>query len=68
MVIGSLGNDIIFEVSKSTVKTLNGLKWSSSANYAEIDRYLKDDLIEFQGCSLESITFSVQLNASLGIE
>lgn len=67
MIIGSLGSDIVFEVSRKTVKTLNGLKWSSSANYAEIDRYLKDDLIEFQGCSLESITFSVTLNAALGV-
>lgn len=68
MVIGSLGNDIVFEVSKNTVKTLNGLKWSSSAKYAEIDRYLKDDLIEFQGCELESISFNVKLNASLGVD
>ena len=67
LIIGSLGSDIVFEVSHKTVKTLNGLKWSSSANYAEIDRYLKDDLIEFQGCSLESITFSVTLNAALGV-
>jgi phage protein U len=67
MVIGSLGNDIVFEVTPETVKTLNNLKWDSGAKYAEIDRYLKDNLIEFQGCELESITFSVQLNAALGV-
>ncbi|MEA5083301.1 MAG: phage tail protein [Lachnospiraceae bacterium] len=67
MTIGTLGDQIVFEVTPKSVKTLNNIKWSSGAKYAEIDRYLKDPLIEFQGCELESITFSVQLNAALGV-
>lgn len=67
MIVGSFG-DCVFEVSQSTVKTLDNVTWNSEAKYAEIDRYLKDDLIEFQGCSLETITFTVQLNAIFGYD
>lgn len=67
MVVGSLGDDIVFEVSEKTVKTLYDVQWKSSANYKTIDRHLKDDLIEFCGNKPEIITFKVQLSASLGI-
>ncbi len=67
MVVGSLGDNIIFEVSADVVKTLNDIKWSSSAEYNTINRYLKDDLIEFAGNKPEKITFTVRLSASFGI-
>lgn len=66
MVVGSLG-DIVFEVSPEVVKTLDSIKWSSSAEYYTINRYLKDDLIEFGGNKPEKISFTVRLNASMGI-
>lgn len=67
MIVGSLGDNIVFEVSPDTVKTLNNIKWSSQAEYYTINRHLKDDLIEFGGNKPETITFNVQLSATLGI-
>ncbi|MDO4301789.1 MAG: phage tail protein [Clostridia bacterium] len=67
MVVGSLGENIIFEVSPEVVKTLDNIKWSSSAEYSTINRYIKDDLIEFAGNKPEKITFTVRLSAALGI-
>lgn len=67
MVVGSLGDNIVFEVSPETVKTLDDIKWSSSVEYYTINRHLKDDLIEFGGNKPEKITFTVRLSASLGI-
>ena len=44
-----------------------GKIWNISAKYAEHDRHLKDDLKEFLGQEGETITFTVQLVAALGI-
>lgn len=67
MIVASLGDNIVFEVSEETVKTLYDVKWKSSANYKTIDRHLKDDLIEFCGNKTETITFRVKFSAFLGI-
>lgn len=65
--IGSLGSNIIFEVSNQTVKTFDGMTWSTQADYAEIDRHMLDDLKEFCGMKNETITFSITFSLSMGV-
>lgn len=65
--IGTLGN-IVFSVSKSQVRTFDGMKWDSSAQYATHNRHLKDVLLEFTGTDADKITFSMQFSVFLGID
>ena len=65
--IGTLG-DIVFSVSKNQVNTFDGLKWSSSAQYASHNRHLKDVLLEFTGTDADKITFSMYFSVFLGID
>lgn len=65
--IGSLGN-IIFSVSKNQVKTFDGLKWDSSAQYATHNRHLKDVLLEYTGTDADKISFSMFFSAFLGVD
>lgn len=67
MIVGGLG-DIAFQVTANTVRTFDGLNWSSTAKYAVHDRHLKDDLLEFLGCEPEKISFKMQFLRSLGID
>lgn len=64
--IGTLG-DIVFSVSRKTVKTFEGLKWDSSAKYAAHDRHLKDTLLEFTGTDADTISFNVTFSVFLGV-
>ena len=65
--IGSWG-DIIFAVSRKSVKTFNGMKWESAAKYATHDRHLKEPLLEFTGTDVEAISFSMYFSAFLGVD
>ena len=65
-VIGTLG-DIVFSVSRGQVKTFDGMKWESSAQYAAHNRHLKQPLLEFTGTDLDTISFSMVLSAFLGV-
>lgn len=65
--IGTLGN-IVFSVSKNQVKTLDGLKWDSSAQYAQHNRHLKDVLLEFTGTDADKISFSMYFSVFLGVD
>ncbi|SHJ74092.1 phage tail protein [Tepidibacter formicigenes] len=65
-IIGTLG-DIVFSVSKETVKTFEGMKWDSSVKYATHDRHLKDTLLEFTGRNADSISFKMNFSAFLGV-
>ena len=47
MAIGTLG-DIVFCVSKNTIKTFEGLQIESKTNYAKHTRHHKKPLLEFQ--------------------
>ena len=67
MVIGCLGS-IVFQVSESTVRTLNNLAWSSSARYAVHERHLADALTEFTGPDPEKISFDITLCSDLGTD
>ena len=65
-VIGTLG-DVVFSVSRETVKTFDGMKWESSAKYATHERHLKDTLLEFIGIEADTISFNVYFSAFLGV-
>ena len=65
--IGTLG-DVVFAVSKNQVNTFDGLKWSSSAQYASHNRHLKDVLLEFTGTDADKITFSMYFSVFLGVD
>lgn len=64
--IGTLG-DIVFSVSRETVKTFEGMKWDSSAKYATHERHLKDVLLEFTGTDADTITLNVYFSIFLGV-
>ncbi len=64
--IGSLG-DIVFSVSNSSVKTFDEMKWDAAAKYSTHDRHLQDDLLEFEGMELETISFSMVFSVFLGV-
>lgn len=64
--IGTLG-DIVFSVSRSQVKTFDGLKWDSSAKYATHDRHLKDVLLEYTGTDADTISFTMFFSVFLGV-
>ena len=65
-VIGTLG-DIVFSVSRGQVKTFDGMKWDSSAQFATHNRHLKQPLLEFTGTDLDTISFSMVLSVFLGV-
>ncbi|WP_320917137.1 phage tail protein [Enterocloster bolteae] len=64
--IGTLG-DIVFTVSQSTVRTLDGLKIDSKTNYAKHTRHNKKPLLEFQYNDTDTASFSMYLSAFLGV-
>ena len=64
--IGNWGN-FTFYVSRSSVKTFDGLKWESSVKYATHDRHLKEPLLEFVGQEVEKMTFTMFFSAFLGV-
>jgi hypothetical protein len=64
--IGILG-DIVFEVSDDVVKTLENVKWSGSARYAEHERHLQNTLTEYTGIDADGMTFDIKLSAFLGV-
>lgn len=67
MVVGCLGS-IVFQVSESTVRTLDNLAWSGSARYAIHERHLAGALTEFTGMDPERVTFDITLCAELGVD
>jgi len=60
-------DDIIFETSDRRILTFQGFTRNASANWHEHDRYLRKPAGEFLGPELDTVTFTVQLNASLGV-
>lgn len=58
---------VVFSVSDKTVRTFNNMKWQISGNYAEHDRHMKRDLLEFLGPELETISFEMDLSVFLGV-
>ena len=66
-IIGCLG-DIVFQVSDTTVRTLDNWAWSGSARYATHERHLTHALTEFTGLDPDKITFDITLSADLGVD
>ena len=66
MIVGCLGS-MAFQVSDSTVKTLNKLQWSGSARYATHQRHGTRALTEFVGHDPEKISFEIYLSAYLEV-
>lgn len=64
--IGSFG-DLVFSVSDNMVRTFDGMNWDFSANYATHDRHIKDDLLEYMGPDIETISFSIAFSVFLGV-
>lgn len=66
MTIGCWGN-ITWEVSDDKIKTINNVKWESSATYASHDRHLKDPLLEFTGLPNDTISLSMKFSTACGV-
>ncbi len=66
MAIGTLG-DIVFCVSKNTIKTFEGLQIESKTNYAKHTRHHKKPLLEFQYNEADTASLSIYLSVFLGV-
>ena len=64
--IGSLGS-VVFDVSSEHVRTLRDMKIQHSAKYSEHAIHGGKALLEFTGYSPASLSFSVRLDAGLGV-
>ncbi|WP_458412784.1 phage tail protein [Schinkia sp. CFF1] len=64
--IGVFG-DVVFEVSSKKVMTFSGFKRSGSGRWADHERIGMKPISEFIGPGKEEISFTVQLNACLGV-
>ncbi len=66
MAIGTLG-DIVFCVSKNTIKTFEGLQIESKTNYAKHTRHHKKPLLEFQYNEADTASLFIYLSVFLGV-
>lgn len=66
-VIGCLG-DVVFEVSRETVRTIENIQWSSGAKWDEHDRHLGDPALEFVGREADEMSFDIYLSRTLGVD
>ncbi len=65
-VIGALGN-ITFSVSKRAIKTFDEMSWESGVNYAQHSIHLKPPKLEMIGVGADTISFSMDFSAFLGV-
>ena len=66
-VIGAIG-DVVFEVSSKKVETLRDMKRQARGRYATHEIVGRKSVLEFLGLEPDEITFSMQLNADLGVD
>lgn len=66
MIVGSWGT-IVFEVSSFRVRTFDDFKRASSSRWATHEVINKKQVLEFLGPSIESVSFTMLLNTSFGI-
>ena len=64
--IGTLG-DIVFSVSKKTIRTFNELQVESKTSYVKHERQGKKPLLEFRYNDTDTASFSIYLSAYLGV-
>lgn len=67
MIIGALGTKVIFEVSADKVMTFNDLKKDVSGNWGTHNIISQKAKSEFLGANLQTISFTIHLNAMLGV-
>ncbi len=67
MAIGNWGTDIIFTVSDRKVQTLKDMTRTISSEWATHSRVGLKDQVEFLRPSLQKITFTMELDAHLGV-
>ncbi len=70
-IIGCLGlttNQVFFEVSAETLRTLDNFQWSGSARYGVHQRHAGNALTEFAGLDPDQIAFDVTFSAQLGTD
>lgn len=70
-IIGCLGlapNQVPFEVSSETVRTLDSFQWSGSARYGVHQRHAGNALTEFAGLDPDQIAFDIVFSAQLGTD
>lgn len=65
-VVGAFG-DVVFEASSIKIETLKDLKRKMRARYATHDVVGQKSVLEFVGLEPDEITFTMQLNADLGV-
>ena len=68
MIVGNLGDLITFEVSSEKVLTFKDLNRTISGRWAKHDTIGYRPISEFLGPDLKKITFTIQLNAMLGVK
>lgn len=65
--IGTLGSNIIFEVSDDVVLTLRNMKREVSGRWTEHETMGEKPKAEFLGAGLQTVSFDIQLSATLGV-
>ena len=65
--IGSWGNVLVFSTSDSRILTFSGFSRSVSATWATHSRIGKKDRAEFVRPDLQKVTFTVTVDATLGV-
>lgn len=68
MAVGNLGKLITFQTSDQKILTFSNMQQSVSGRWATHERIMGKPLSEFNGADLRSITFSIKLDAALGVK
>lgn len=64
--LGTFG-DIVFEVSDERVNTFDGYSRQGQARYASHEVLGRKPVLEYLGTALDQVSFSIKLNAALGV-
>lgn len=67
MVIGAWGTDVVFTVSDKKVLTFNDLNRTVGSEWATHSRIGLKDQVEYLRPTLQKLTFTMTLNATLGV-
>lgn len=68
MAVGNLGKLITFKTSDQKILTFSNMQQNVSGRWSTHERIMRKPLSEFNGADLRSITFSIKLDAMLGVK
>jgi phage protein U len=68
MAIGNLGKLITFKTSDKKILTFSNMQQNVSGRWSSHNRIMRKPLSEFNGSDLRSITFTIHLDAMLGVK